>query len=104
MEQAGPIALGLLQEGVERRTERSFGGVEFPDRSEHLFIVLAHRLSTLVLVIGEHVGRLMDECIGLLDRGPQCLRLLEARVSTRNEALARWEEGCKFGNYMALTL
>jgi len=42
------------------------------------------------------MGSLMDERIGLLDRGPQRLRFLEARVSARNGVLARWEEDPPF--------
>jgi hypothetical protein len=67
-----------------------------PESCQHLLIVLAHHLCAFVVVIGQHMGGLMDKPIGLLDCGPQRLRLLEARVSTRNGDLARWEEGPPF--------
>ncbi len=78
VEQAGPVALSDFQERADGLPERSQRGLLLAHGAQHLFIVLAHRLTAFVLVIREHMCRLVDQGIGLGERRPERLCFLQS--------------------------
>ena len=71
------------------------------DSSQHLLIVFAHDFSAFVVVIGQHVGRLMDERIRLLDWRPQGLGLLQGTSEQVLEVMQAWRKAPFFASTRA---
>src|SRR5205085_581623 len=72
------VGSGILAKAQLLATGLAPKGLLLTHRRQHLLVALAHRLTALVFVIGQHVCCLMDQRIGLGECRPEPLGLLQA--------------------------